>query len=157
MILIALFIGAILVVAAVRNSQGALFTALATDVPAFVVWGAALLAIGAIGFVPALKPVSRGLLALVLTVLILANWSAIQAGILAAAGDTSTAATNAAAGAAAGAGGTVNPSSITPVANNLLSTALGGSSVSSWLDQGLNDAGASAGSSLADVGSLTAA
>jgi hypothetical protein len=106
MILIALAIGVVLIVAALRNSQGALATALIADVPAFVVWGAALLAIGGIGFVPGLKPVSRGLLALVLVVLILHNWSAIQSGFLAASANTSTDATNKAAGigAAAGAG-----------------------------------------------------
>jgi hypothetical protein len=98
MTLVAIFAGIVLIVAAFRNSQGALFTALSQDVPPFVVWGAALLAIGAIGFVPGLRPVSRGLLALVITVLILNNWPKIQAGFVAAAGDTSQAATDKAAG-----------------------------------------------------------
>lgn len=80
MILVALIIGAILIVAAVRNSQGALFAALGQDVPAFVVWAAAIFAIGAIGFVPGLKPVSRGLLILVIVVLILRNYQQILTG-----------------------------------------------------------------------------
>jgi hypothetical protein len=80
MIFVALLIGAVLIVAAVRNSQGALFAALKQDVPAFVVWAAAIFAIGAIGFVPGLKPVSRGLLILVVTVLILRNYKQILQG-----------------------------------------------------------------------------
>ena len=80
MILVALFIGAILSVAAVRNSQGALFAALGTDVPAFTVWAAAIVALGAIGFAPGLKPVSRGLLALVVITLLLRNYTQILSG-----------------------------------------------------------------------------
>lgn len=79
MILIALFIGAILIVAAIRNSQGALFSALAQDVPDFVIWAAAILAIGAIGFIPNLKPVSRGILALVIVVIVMNNYQQILA------------------------------------------------------------------------------
>ena len=80
MIIVALLIGAILIVAAIRNSQGALFTALGTDAPGFIVWAAALFALGAIGFIPGLRPVSRGLLGLVLLVLILNNYQKILAG-----------------------------------------------------------------------------
>lgn len=85
MILIALMIGIILVVAAIRNSQASLFSALATDVPQFVVWAAALLALGMIGFIPGLKPVSRGLLALVIVVIVLRNYQGILAGFSSAA------------------------------------------------------------------------
>lgn len=80
MILVALMIGVILIVAALRNSQGALFSALSTDVPEYVIWAAAILAIGAIGFIPGLKPVSRGLLALIVVVIVLNNYQAILAG-----------------------------------------------------------------------------
>lgn len=80
MTLIALLIGAIIVVAAIRNSQGTLFSALGQDVPAYVTWAAAIVAIGAIGFIPGLKPVSKALLALVLLVIILRNYQAIIAG-----------------------------------------------------------------------------
>lgn len=80
MILVAIFIGIVLVVAAVRNSQGTLFAALKEDVPAFVVWAAAILAIGAIGFIPGLKPVSRGLLTLIVVVIVLRNYQNIISG-----------------------------------------------------------------------------
>lgn len=80
MILFALFIGVILIVAAVRNSQGALFDALYKDVPGYVVWAAAIFALGAIGFVPNLKPVSRGLLALVIVVIVMRNYKQILKG-----------------------------------------------------------------------------
>ena len=80
MIIILLLIGVILIVSAVRNSQGALFTALGQDVPGFFVWAAALLALGAVGWIPGLKPISRGLLALVIVVLILRNYQNIIKG-----------------------------------------------------------------------------
>lgn len=80
MLLIVLVIGAVLVVAAIRNSQGALFSALYEDVPGYITWAAAILAIGAVGFVPGLKPVSRGLLALVLVVIIMRNYQNIIGG-----------------------------------------------------------------------------
>ena len=80
MSLVALIVGVVLIVSAIRNSQGALFTALGTDVPAFVVWGAAILALGMIGFIPGLKPISRGLLALVFVVIVVRNYAGIIAG-----------------------------------------------------------------------------
>lgn len=80
MILILLAIGAIIIVAAFRNSQGALFAALYEDVPGFVIWAAAIFAIGAVGFIPGLKPVSRGLLALILVVIVLRNYREVIAG-----------------------------------------------------------------------------
>lgn len=80
MILIILLIGVLLVVSSVRNTQGALFSALGTDVPAFIVWAAAIVALGVIGFIPGLKPISRGLLALVLVVIVLHNYKGILAG-----------------------------------------------------------------------------
>jgi hypothetical protein len=91
--LIALFLGIILIVAAVRNSQGALFTALEADVPKFVIWAAAIIAVGAIGAIPGLKPVSRWLLALVIVVIIVNNYAKLTKGLQdawqkSAAGDT---------------------------------------------------------------------
>jgi hypothetical protein len=78
--LIALFLGIVFIVAAVRNSQGALFTALETDVPKFVIWGAAIIAVGAIGAIPGLKGPSRLLLALVITVIIVNNYQKLIIG-----------------------------------------------------------------------------
>ena len=96
-----LVIGIVLVVAAIRDTQSNLFSALATDVPAFVTWGAAILAVGAIGFIPDLKPISRALLALILVVLILRNYQNILAGF----GQVSTPAGSSGAGTGNGSGG----------------------------------------------------
>jgi len=68
-----------------------LFGALAQDVPAFMVWAAAVFAVGAIGWIPGLKPVSRGLLALVIVVLVLNNYQQIIDGLSAPLGDASNA------------------------------------------------------------------
>lgn len=80
MILVLVLIAAVLIVAALRDTQGDLFAALREDVPAFVTWAAALIAIGAIGFIPGARPVSRGLLALVIVVLVVNNATAIVNG-----------------------------------------------------------------------------
>ena len=78
--LVLIFIGAILMVSAFRNTQGSLASALMQDVPAYLTWAAAIVAVGAIGFIPKLQPVSRALLALVLTVIVLRNYQAAIAG-----------------------------------------------------------------------------
>ncbi len=80
MILILIFIGVILIVAALRDTQGDLFAALGDDVPAYGVWAAAIIAIGLIGFIPGFKPVSRGLLALIIVVLVVNNYKQIVTG-----------------------------------------------------------------------------
>lgn len=80
MALVALLIGAVLIVAAIRNSHASLFSALRTDVPEFAVWAAAIFALGVIGFIPGLKPTSRALLALVFVVIILKNYTGILSG-----------------------------------------------------------------------------
>ena len=80
MILIALVLGIVIIVAAIRNSQGALFSALGTDIPGYVIWAAAIFAVGVVGYIPGLKNVSRGLLALVIVALILNNYQKILAG-----------------------------------------------------------------------------
>jgi len=81
MILVVLLIGVVLIVSALRNTQGALFSALATDVPQYITWAAAIIALGVIGWIPGLKPISRGLLALVLLVIILRNYQGIITGV----------------------------------------------------------------------------
>jgi hypothetical protein len=78
--LILLFIGAILIVSALRDTAGQLGTALATDVPGFLVWGGAVAGVGALGFVPGMQRVAKPLIALVVLVLILRNYQAILAG-----------------------------------------------------------------------------
>lgn len=80
MILILILIGAILIVAALRDTQGDLFAALKEDVPAFGTWAAAIIAIGLIGFIPGFRPISKGLLALVIVVLVINNYQGIVKG-----------------------------------------------------------------------------
>jgi hypothetical protein len=80
MAFLALLIGAVLIVAAIRNTHGQLLSALGQDVPGFAVWGAAIFGLAVIGFVPGLKPVSRGLLALVIVVIVLTNYRQILGG-----------------------------------------------------------------------------
>lgn len=120
MILVALIIGVILVVAAIRNSQGALFNALGQDVPGFVVWAAALFAVGAVGFIPGLKPVSRGLMALVLIVIVLNNYQAILNGF----GEVAKAGAGVSTGSATDASGTVTANDNSSVANSMVSSLL---------------------------------
>lgn len=79
MAFLALLIAVVLIVVAIRGTQGSLFSALMTDVPGFAIWGAAIFALALIGFVPGLKPVSRGLLALVILVIVLHNYKNVLA------------------------------------------------------------------------------
>jgi hypothetical protein len=108
--LVLLIVGAVFVVAAIRNTQGGLFAALGTDAPPFVIWFAALFLIGAIGFIPGLRPVSRGLLALILIVLVLNNYQAVIAGFQNATGTAPK--TNSGIGSLFGVGGSTVPSSL---------------------------------------------
>lgn len=78
--IVILIIGAVIIAAAIRDTHEKLFGALAEDMPAFMVWGAAVFAVGAIGWVPGMNPVSRGLLALIVVVLVLTNYRAIIEG-----------------------------------------------------------------------------
>lgn len=71
-----LIIGAMLLVTSVKNTQGTLFGLLQGDLTGtnnFVFWLVAILLIGAIGYIPKLKPISNGLLALVIIVLVVAK------------------------------------------------------------------------------------
>lgn len=69
-----LIIGAVLLIAAVKNTQGSLFTLVQGDFTGpnnFVYWTLSILLIGAIGYIPKLKPFSVAFLILVILVLIL--------------------------------------------------------------------------------------
>jgi hypothetical protein len=69
-----LIIGVILVAAGVRNTQTQLFTLLQGDFTGdsnFIFWFVAILIIGAVGYVKALKPISTGFLVLLIMVLFL--------------------------------------------------------------------------------------
>lgn len=113
MILVVLFIGVIILVSALRGTYEALFTDLKTDTPAFIVWAAAIVALGAIGFIPGLRPISRGLMSLVLIVIILQNYKNILAGF------------QAVATAPAGTGGTTSNTAATNVGITVTSTSTG--------------------------------
>jgi hypothetical protein len=66
--------GVILLIAAIRNTQQSLFLLLANDFTGknnFVYWFLSILIIGAIGYIPKLKPVSDGFLILIILVLFL--------------------------------------------------------------------------------------
>lgn len=122
--LIALFIGIVLIVAAVRNSQSALFTALEADIPKFVVWAAAIIAVGAIGAIPGLKPVSRWLLGLVIVVIIVNNYAKLTKGFQdawqnSATGDTQAANTSS---GASGTSAATGNAAIATQANGILSS-----------------------------------
>ena len=101
---ILILIAAILIIAAFNNSQAALVAELEQDVPPFLKWALAIVGVGALGWIPGMQTVSRWLLALVLVVMFLKNWSAIQSGITnfqntAASGSTSAVNTTTAASA----------------------------------------------------------
>jgi len=71
-----ILVGLVLTVAGVRDKQDVLFTQVRADFTgpnSYGVWVAAILAIGAVGYVPTLQPLSRVFLALVLVVLLLHN------------------------------------------------------------------------------------
>jgi hypothetical protein len=67
-------------IAALRNTQGQLATALEADVPPFAVWALALAGVAGLGFIPGMRVPSRYILALVILVLVLRNYQAILAG-----------------------------------------------------------------------------
>jgi len=145
MLLVAIIIALIVIVASLRNSQGTLFAALVTDVPGYVVWAAALVAVGAIGYVKPLKNISDALIVLIITVLLVNNYKNIIAGVqgvaqtnagvtpsasAADAGNGAGASAGTAAGTAAGAaGGGANVGSL--VGSNIGSLINGNSSASS--------------------------
>jgi predicted membrane protein len=96
-----LIIGALLLITAFNNSFGTLTTALETDIPGYFVWAVAIAAIMGVGYIPGMRTPSRYLLALVLMVILLTNYTQIFAGFtsFASSGATTT----------AGTGGTATP------------------------------------------------
>jgi hypothetical protein len=75
-----LLIGAILVIVAFNNSAPALVSQLEGDIPGYFKWAAAIAAILGIGYIPGLRTPTRYLLALVLLVILLKNYTKIYAG-----------------------------------------------------------------------------
>jgi hypothetical protein len=71
-----LIVGIILLVSAVRNTTDDLFALVKNDFTGpnnFIFWVVSILIIGAIGYIPKLKPISTGFLALVILVLFLSK------------------------------------------------------------------------------------
>lgn len=71
-----LFIGALLVVVGYRGTHTDLLDLLKSDFTGsnnFIFWIISILVIGAVGYIPRLKPVSDGFLALVILVLFISN------------------------------------------------------------------------------------
>lgn len=69
-------VGALLVVSAVRGTQSQLFSLLKGDLSgsgSFVPWMISILAIGALGYINAIRPIVNAFLALVIVVLFLSN------------------------------------------------------------------------------------
>lgn len=77
---ILLLVGAVFIVAAYNDAQGTLISELETDIPPFLKWALAIVGVGAIGWIPGMQTIGRWLLALVLVVLFLSNYSQIIAG-----------------------------------------------------------------------------
>jgi hypothetical protein len=71
--LLFLVIGTILLVVAIRGNYAAFFSQLSGDLPGFMVWGAAIIGIGMLGYVPKFQKPANLLLALVFIVLIIKN------------------------------------------------------------------------------------
>lgn len=69
--------GLLLTIAGAKNNQGQLFTLLEGDftgTKSFLFWGASVVGIGAVGYVPKLRPLSNVFLALLIVVFILAQY-----------------------------------------------------------------------------------
>jgi hypothetical protein len=70
---ILLIIGITLLVAGVQNTQGDLFDLLKKDFGQFLVWFVAIFLIGALGYIPKMKPLSTAFMGLVILVLFLSK------------------------------------------------------------------------------------
>lgn len=78
--LLLIFVAGVLIVSAFRNTQTQLATELETDLPGFGAWALAIIGVGALGWVPGMRVISRWLLALVIVVLVVKNYSALFSG-----------------------------------------------------------------------------
>lgn len=69
----ALFIGIALIVVGVQNTQQQFFSLLKNDVSGFVPWFVSITAIGALGYIKAIRPITDAFLVLLIVVLFLSN------------------------------------------------------------------------------------
>lgn len=90
---ILLLIAAMMIMAAYNNSVGCLMTEIEQDLPGFVKWFVAIVAVGALGWIPGMEKISRMLLGLVLLVLVLSNYTNLLAGFKALSGSSTSAGT----------------------------------------------------------------
>lgn len=111
-----LLIGAVLLVAAVRNTYKDLWALVESDFSGtggFLSWVAAIAVIGGLGYIPKLKPLSIALMTLLLIVLVISNggvFAKLQAAIQGAGAGIGSAGLS---GATAGTGGGIQP--LTPL------------------------------------------
>lgn len=89
-----ILVGAVALVAGIRNTYKDLWALVEGDFKGgFLAWIASIAVIGAIGYVPKLKPLSVALMTLLLVVLVLSNrgvFAQLQGFILSGAGNTGT-------------------------------------------------------------------
>lgn len=107
-----LIIGVTLLVAAIRNTQGTLFGLLAGDFTGqnnFIFWGASILIIGAVGYIPKVKPISTAFMGLVILVLFLKKGQGFFPQFAAALGSAQAAPQSQPAASAAQPSGGLNP------------------------------------------------
>ncbi len=96
-----ILVGAILLVAGIRNTYGDLWTLVQGDFTAqggFLVWVAAIAVVGGIGYIPKLKPLSVAFMTLLLLVLVLSHsgvFAQLQSFIQSGAGAGNATSTNA--------------------------------------------------------------
>lgn len=76
-----ILIGAVLFVSALQNTQTQLASALEQDIPGFTKWALAVVLIGALGWIPGFRTISRWLLALVLIVIVVKNYQGVISGL----------------------------------------------------------------------------
>jgi hypothetical protein len=72
-----ILVGITLALVAYNNTQDQLASSLEQDLPGFLKWGAAVVAIVGLGYIPGFNRFSRLLLGLVILVIVLKNYSAI--------------------------------------------------------------------------------
>lgn len=73
-----ILIALVLIVAAFRNTYGALFTQLEQDGPGFLKWAVAIVVIGLLQYIPNFQTAAKYLLVLVLLVIVIVNKGAFQ-------------------------------------------------------------------------------
>lgn len=72
-------IGVVIAIAAWNDSFPALASELEQDIPGYMKWGFAIVALLALGYIPGFRTPSRWLVALIALVYVVTQWSAIQA------------------------------------------------------------------------------